>query len=261
MPVIAIFNHKGGVGKTTTTLNLAAGLTRAGRDALAIDLDAQASLTSSCGLKGTPSERSISSFFRDSNSLSELEADTAIGLKVIPAHFDLSKIDSLQGGNKEISIKLTRGLQARRELQPARQGKTSGTVLIDCCPALGVLSLNAVLAADRVLIPVAADPLSLEGVERLDIALNALERKLNRRIERRVLLTRFDGRRRLSYEIFDRLQQRFGKRLCNTRIVENVSLAESPGKGLDIFTYAPGSTGARDYRMLTNELLACGFAA
>jgi chromosome partitioning protein len=140
-------------------------------------------------------------------------------------------------------------------------GKAGGTVLIDCCPALGVLSLNAVIAADRVLIPVAADPLSLEGVERLDVALNALERKLNRRIERRVLLTRFDGRRRLSYEIFDRLQQRFGKRLCNTRIVENVSLAESPGKGLDIFTYAPGSTGARDYRMLTNELLACGFAA
>jgi chromosome partitioning protein len=260
MPTIAVFNHKGGVGKTTTTLNLAAGLKRAGCEALAIDLDAQASLTSSCGLKGTLSEHSISSFFRDAKSLSDLEVDTAIGLKVIPAHFDLSKIDSLHGANKEISIKLTRGLQVRRELQPA-SASNRGTVLIDCCPALGVLSLNAVIAADRVLIPVAADPLSLESVERLDNALNALERKLNRRIERRVLITRFDGRRRLSYEIFDRLQQLFGKRLCNTRIVENVSLAESPGKGLDIFTYAPGSTGARDYRMLTNELLACGFAA
>jgi chromosome partitioning protein len=259
MPVIAIFNHKGGVGKTTTTLNLAAGLKRAGRDALVIDLDAQASLTLSCGLKGVRSEQSISSFFRDSIPLNELEADTAIGLKVIPAHFDLSKVDSLQGSNKEISIKLTRGLQARRERQPAEQGKS--TVLIDCCPALGVLSLNAVLAADRVLIPVSADPLSMDGVERLDLALNALERKLNRRIERRIVLTRFDGRRRLSYEIYESLLARFGKRLCSTRIVENVSLAESPGKGLDIFTYAPASTGARDYRQLTNELLACGFAA
>jgi chromosome partitioning protein len=259
MPVIAIFNHKGGVGKTTTTLNLAAGLKRAGRDALAIDLDAQASLTLSCGLKGIPSEQSISSFFRDSVPLRELEADTAIGLKVIPAHFELSKVDSLQGSNREISIKLTRGLRARREQQSAEQGKA--TVLIDCCPALGVLSLNAVLAADRVLIPVSADPLSMDGVERLDLALNALESRLRRRIERRVVMTRFDGRRRLSYEIYEKLLARFGSRLCRTRIVENVSIAESPGKGLDIFTYAPASTGARDYRLLTDELLACGFAA
>jgi len=259
MPVIAVFNHKGGVGKTTTTLNLAAGLKRAGRDALAIDLDAQASLTLSCGLKGIPSEQSISCFFRDSVPLAELEADTAIGLKVIPAHFDLSKVDSLQGSNREITIKLTRGLQARREGRTAAQERS--TVLIDCCPALGVLSLNAVLAADRVLIPVSADPLSIDGVERLDRALDALEGKLNRRIERRVVVTRFDGRRRLSYDIYDRLQARFGDRLCRTRIVENVSLAESPGKGLDIFSYAPASAGARDYRALTDELLACGFAA
>ena len=259
MPVIAVFNHKGGVGKTTTTLNLAAGLKRAGRDALVIDLDAQASLTLSCGLKGIPSAQSISSFFRDSVPLQDLEAETAIGLKVIPAHFELSKVDSLQGSNREITIKLTRGLQARRERQSAQQGRA--TVLIDCCPALGVLSLNAILAADRVLIPVAADPLSMDGVERLDLALNALERKLGRRIERRILLTRFDGRRRLSYDIYESLQSRFGDRLCRTRIVENVSVAESPGKGLDIFSYAPASTGARDYRLLTEELLACGFAA
>lgn len=259
MPVIAVFNHKGGVGKTTTTLNLAAGLKRAGSDALAIDLDAQASLTLSCGLKGVPSERSISSFFRDSVPLQNLEADSPIGLKVIPAHVDLSKVDSLNGANREITVKLTRGLKARREHQP--EGQSRANVLIDCCPSLGVLSLNAVLAADRVLMPVSADPLSMDGVERLDLALNALETKLNRRIVRRVLLTRFDGRRRLSYEILERLQARFGDRLCRTRIVENVSIAESPGKGLDIFSYAPGSTGARDYRMLTNELLECGFAA
>ncbi len=259
MTVIAIFNHKGGVGKTTTTLNLAAGLQRSGVDALAIDLDAQASLTLSCGLRGVPSVQSISGFFQNSTPLSELEAESPIGLKVIPAHFDLSKVDALHGSNREITIKLTRGLKARSDAQPSSQRKS--TVLIDCCPALGVLSLNAVLAADRVLIPVSADPLSLDGVERLDVALNALEGKLGRRIERRVVLTRFDGRRRLSYEIFERLFARFGSRLCRTRIVENVSVAESPGKGLDIFTYAPGSTGARDYRALTEELLECGFAA
>src|SRR5271168_171781 len=99
MPVIAIFNHKGGVGKTTTTLNLAAGIQRAGREALAIDLDAQASLTLSCGLKGVPSARSINGFFQNSTPLSDLVTDTAIGLKVIPSHFELGKVDSLHGSN------------------------------------------------------------------------------------------------------------------------------------------------------------------
>ena len=259
MAVIAIFNQKGGVGKTTTTLNLAAGLQRAGYEALSIDLDAQASLTQSCGLKGVASEHSISSFFKDSKPLDELVADTSFGLKVIPSHIELSKVDALHGSNREISIKLTRGLRERKDRQAVPNPRA--TVLIDCCPMLGVLSLNAVLAADRVLIPVAADPLSMYGVERLDASLDALERKLNRKIERRVVLTRFDGRRRLSYEIYEKLAKRFGERLCKTRIVENVSLAESPGKGLDIFTYAPASTGARDYRALTEELVACRFVA
>jgi chromosome partitioning protein len=122
-----------------------------------------------------------------------------------------------------------------------------------------VLTLNALIAADRVLIPVAADFLSLQGVDRLDRALNALEIKLKRRIERRVLVTRFDGRRRLSSEIYAELKRRYGDAVCTTRISENVALAESPMQSKDIFAFSPASPGARDYRALVQELGGSGF--
>ncbi len=100
---------------------------------------------------------------------------------------------------------------------------TGAPILIDCCPMLGVLTLNALLASDRVLIPVSADFLSLQGVHRLDSALNVLETKLKRRFERRIVVTRFDSRRKLSHEIYDKLKERFGSRVCNSRIGENVA--------------------------------------
>ena len=124
---------------------------------------------------------------------------------------------------------------------------------------LGVLTLNALIAANRVLIPVSADFLSLQGVERLDRALNALEIKLKRRIERRVLVTRYDGRRKLSGDIYAELKRRYGDVVCETRIVENVALAESPMHGEDIYAFAPSSPGARDYAALMRELGGSGF--
>jgi chromosome partitioning protein len=138
-------------------------------------------------------------------------------------------------------------------------GQDETPVLIDCCPMLGVLSLNAVFAADRVLIPVSADFLSLQGAHRLDAALKVLEGPLKRRIERRIVVTRFDGRRRLSHEIYDKLKERFGDAVCDTRITETVGLAESPARGQDIFSFAPHSKGAQDYGALTMELLTKGF--
>ncbi|MDP1941435.1 MAG: ParA family protein, partial [Gallionella sp.] len=121
--------------------------------------------------------------------------------------------------------------------------------------------LNALLASDRVLIPVSADFLSLQGVHRLDSALNVLEVKLKRKIERRILVTRFDSRRKLSYEIYEKLKSRFGDVVCNTRIGENVALATSPMHGQDVFEYAPRSPGAADYQNLTKELWDSGFFA
>ena len=252
MGVVAVFNQKGGVGKTTTTLNLAAGLARLQKNPLAIDLDPQAHLTLALGVKPASGADSVTAFFRGEKRLAELAFGLAGGLSLIPAHMELSKVDALFGKSTSITTRLKQGLREEAELLEM-------PILIDCCPMLGVLSLNAVIASDRVLIPVSADFLSLQGVHRLDAALRALEVPLQRTIERKVVLTRFDARRKLSFEIYDKLQAHFGKDLCETRIAENVSLAESPAHGKDVFAFAPRSPGARDYAALTQELLECGF--
>ena len=109
------------------------------------------------------------------------------------------------------------------------------------------------------MIPVSADFLSQHGVHRLDSALNVLEKKLQRTFERRIVVTRFDSRRKLSYDIYDKLKQRYGKLVCKTRIGETVALATSPMHGLDVFAYAPQSPGAADYKLLATELMESGF--
>jgi len=253
MSVVAIFNQKGGVGKTTTTLNLMAALARRGKFPLGIDLDPQAHLTLSSGIRGIPSAQTIYAFYSEQKPLSQLMRELSSGAYLIPAHMELFKIDSLYGRTPNITSALKNGLT--QELLPDEMIP----VLIDCSPMLGVLSLNAVFAAQRLLIPVSADYLSLQGVNRLDAALKVLEKPLGKHIERRVVITRFDSRRRLAYDIYDKLREHYGKDLCETRISETVSLAESPAHSKDIFSYSPHSQGAKDYNALAEELLAAGF--
>jgi chromosome partitioning protein len=253
MSVVAVFNQKGGVGKTTTSLNLLAALARRGLFPLGIDLDPQSHLTLSSGIKSLPSAETIYAFYSENKPLSEMMREVSNGAHIIPAHMELFKIDSLYGRNPNITSQLKRGLT--HELLPDE----SIPVVIDCSPMLGVLSLNAVFAAQRLLIPVSADYLSMQGVNRLDAALKVLEKPLGKRIERRVVVTRFDSRRKLSFEIYDKLMEHYGKDLCHTRIAETVSLAESPVHGQDIFAFAPNSQGAKDYNALAEELLGIGF--
>ncbi|NCN23690.1 MAG: AAA family ATPase, partial [Gallionella sp.] len=171
MAVIAVFNQKGGVGKTTTCLNITAALYIAQSSPIALDLDPQGHLTLSSGIKHITTDNSIAAFFKQKKPLANLLQDTARGWQLIPAALELAKIDALLGGDPQAATLLRHGLQEELAL-------TGAPILIDCCPMLGVLTLNALLAADRVLIPVSADFLSLQGVHRLDSALNVLEIKL-----------------------------------------------------------------------------------
>ena len=252
MAVIAVFNQKGGVGKTTTCLNVTAALDIAQQCPIALDMDPQAHLTLSSGINRVPADSGMAMFFKHKTPLGSLLHETPRGWQIVPATLELAKIDALFGSDAKAATLLKQGLREELAL-------TGAPVLIDCCPMLGVLTLNALLASDRVLIPVSADYLSLQGVYHLDSALNVLEKKLQRSIERRVVVTRFDSRRRLSYDIYDKLKDRYGAIVCNTRIGENVSLATSPMHHKDIFAFAPRSPGAADYMALTRELLDSGF--
>src|SRR5262245_34531109 len=247
---LTIFNQKGGVGKTTTVLNLGAALARRGALPLLVDLDAQSHLSSILNPAASSAE-SLFAYYSAGKPLKEVVRPIRFGGELIPGHTELMKVDTLFGRGPDILNKLKKGLEAG----------WNGTrpVLIDCCPMLGVLSLSGIFASERVLIPISTDYLALRGAFALDNTLRALEHVLKHRVERRYLLTRFDARRRMSHDIAAQLTSKFGGEVCETRINETVGIAESPALGKDVFAHAPDSRGALDYESLLQELLSSGF--
>lgn len=253
MTIVAVFNQKGGVGKTTTVLNLAAALARRGRQPVGIDLDPQAQFSDITGITAHSGDDSIYSLFQRNRPLRDLIRESPSGINVIPSHAELAKVDALHGKGYNAINKLNTSFQA----EMARSGDTPW--IIDCSPLVGVLSLNAIFACDAVIVPISADYLSINGAFQIVKTLKALEQVLKRRVNRRFLLTRFDSRRSMAKIILNMAQTEFGADVCRTVISENVSLAESPSLHKTIFEHAPDSRGAQDYDALLDELVADGF--
>lgn len=253
MTVIAIFNQKGGVGKTTTALNLAAALAQSRHTTYGIDLDPQAHLSATAGITAGSGDDTILSLFQRDRPLRELVCQSASNIGVIPSHLELSKVDTMFGKGYDVINRLNASLRAERFVE------NGAKVVIDCCPMIGVLSLNAIFASDCLVVPVSADHMSYKGALQIEKTLKALEPVLKRRIRRRYLLTRFDSGRRVEREVRQMLKEHFGDEVCRTHISESASLAESPAYNKTIFEHAPNSRGARDYVALLEELLADRF--
>lgn len=247
MPVVAIANQKGGVGKTTTAINLGAALARSGRRILLIDADAQSNATSGLGL--TPGDTpTLYDLLTGDRSVSDCLRDTSEpGLAILPASRDLA------GAEVELAEMPDRERRLRGAIATLRSAYDY--VLIDCAPSLGLLTLNALTAADRVLVPVQCEYLALEGLGYLADTIGRVTDHLNPNLTiGGVLLTMFDSRTNLSQEVVRQVHANFPQ-TYQTVIPRSVRLSEAPSFGQSIFQYAPASRGAETYRSLAREFL------
>jgi chromosome partitioning protein len=249
MKIIAMINQKGGVAKTTCTINIGAGLRQLGKKVLLIDLDPQAHLTYSLGIRAHELEKTVYELLKGETKFKDTSIDRG-GLTVIPSSLDLS------GAELEFS-----GLAGREFLLKDRLKGTRSFeyVLIDCPPSLGLLTLNALITAKEVYIPLQTEFLSLQGMGKLLETIDIVKKRLNRGLQiTGVIGTRYDNRKRLNREVIGKIREHFGDKLFNTLIRENISIAEAPGFGKTIFEYKANSYGAEDYLNLCNEMLERG---
>lgn len=241
--VISISNHKGGVGKTTSAINIGAGLNRLGKKVLLIDLDAQANLSQSLGLRNR--ERNIYGALRGEYPL--IPETIYPGLDVIPSVLDLS------GAEVEMSGEAGREYILREILEPLRA--SYDYILIDSPPSLGLLTINAFTASDEILIPLQAQYLALQGMAKILEIVDKVKKRINPELRiGGVFITQYDSRKVLNRDVVKTIEERFRDELLKTRIRDNISLAEAPALELDIFRYNPKSHGAEDYLSLAKEI-------
>jgi chromosome partitioning protein len=249
--IIAVAQHKGGTGKTTTCINLAASLCDLGKTVLIVDLDPQASCTVSMGISPADVQKSSHHLLVDP-SVSVQDAVLTrqrINFQIVPASVDLAMAES------ELVGKIGRERALHKKLAVAKG--TYDYIFIDCPPTLGLLVINALAAADSVLIPVQCEPLTLYGVNHLLQIINLIREEVNPHLEiEGVLRTMYDRRTRLSQEISENMAETFGELLLATIIYRHTKLAEGPVHELPVSVYAGKSAGAAEYRALAQELLA-----
>ena len=247
--IIAVANQKGGVGKSTTAINLSACLAEKGKKVLAIDMDPQGNTTSGFGVDKNGIENTLYELL-----LGEVETkDTIIknvveNVDLIPSNVNLSgaEIELVGIDDKEFILKgITDKLRRKYDY-----------IILDCPPSLNMLTINALTAATSVLVPIQCEYYALEGVTQLLITIRLVQRTSNRNLKiEGILLTMFDIRTRLSVDVSQDVRQTFGKLVYQNSIPRNVKLSEAPSRGISIFEYDPKSTGAKAYAGLTEEVL------
>ena len=246
--VIAITNQKGGVGKTTTAINLSSSLAYRGSRVLLIDLDPQGNTTSGCGIDKKILDKTIYHSLLDDEGLHVYPLDK-IKLNIVPADGNLIaaevELSKLAGGENKLKS-LIEKVQSQYDF-----------VLIDCPPALGLLTANALVAADGLIIPMQCEYFAMEGLSSLLDTVSYIQESLNPKIKIIGLLrTLFDSRNTLSWQVSEQLDQHFSNNLFTVKIPRNISLAEAPSHGLPIILYDKNSKGAHAYLALADELLA-----
>ena len=249
---IAVANQKGGVGKTTTAINLGAALAELGRRVLVVDLDPQANATTGIGLDPRDLQTSVYDVLLDGRSITDCIFPTAVeGLMAVPSHLDLAGAE----------IELQSAFNRERRLAVALSDICDDFdyIFVDCPPALGLLAVNALTAVREVLVPIQCEYFALEGLAQLTMHVDQIRRHLNPALVlSKLVLVMYDSRTNLSRQVTEEVRSLYNERVCRTAIPRSVKLAEAPSRGQPITVYSPRSRGALTYRLLAKEFEADG---